>query len=150
MKSSILLLTLIIAILSACNNTENKEKDLKTLEILSQLAPNADFSQKIIVLIIPFDGCVSCFTEATKLIQEVLNDSGIVIMPNIHKRRVNNFSENIGIDRDDIIIDTLRLTIINKLIDINPKIFIVNKHKIVYSNIVELQSINEIRTTVFR
>ncbi len=150
MKSKTILINLIIVTLFACNNSENKKVELRNIETLTQIVTNNDFSQKVIVLIIPFDGCSSCFTESTKLIPEVLSYSGIVIIPNRHKKRIYNFINEIGADKNDIVIDTLQLSITNRIIDGNPKIFLIDHKKVLYSKTVDINSIEEIRSTIFR
>jgi len=148
MKSIIKYIVFLLFIVNvpACNNSKKEEIILNTL---SRLSPHSDFNKRTIVLIIPFDGCASCFEEATNLVPDVLNYSGIVIVTNLLKKRIYNYLDDIGVKKDSVIIDTLQLSITNKLIDINPKIFVIENRSVIYSKIVSVQSIDEISKYIF-
>jgi len=66
MKEIIFLL--VSCFIFSCNNIESRNENRKTIEVIRQLLPDSDFSKQCIVLIIPFDGCSSCFDEAVHLI----------------------------------------------------------------------------------
>ena len=146
MKNSIIFFTL--AILFSCVQKTDSGQDAVTLEVFKQLAPDADFSQKRLALIIPFDGCLSCFDAALTLIPEVSGKQGLVIMPNLHKRIVINTLEDLGIGREAVIIDTLQLSIKSGLVDGNPKLFLIENNKIVFSETVEYPTLKKIEKIV--
>ena len=143
MKNKIILF--ISALLFSCSDQINNSQDTVTLKVLEQLAQDTDFSKNQLVLIIPFDGCISCFEKAVALIPEVSEKQGLIIMPNLHKRMVTNTLKDLGIDRDIVIIDTLQLTIKRNLVEGNPKLFLIENNKIMFSESVEYWSIEKIK-----
>lgn len=144
MKKIIFLL--VSCLLLSCNNIESKNDSRKTIEVIRQLSPDADFSKQCIVLIIPFDGCSSCFDEAVHLIPEISEKQNIVIMPSRHKRRVYNFLNDFGLEIDKVVTDTMMLTVVNNLIEINPELFIIENNVVKYKKIVEHANMKEIRS----
>lgn len=151
MKFKVVFFIIIYAISFACNNNSKSDSDRIVINTLSELTPGTDFSKKVIVLVIPFDGCNSCFNEATNLIPDVLNYSGIVILSNLLKKRIYNYLDNndIGLNNKNIIIDTLQISITNKLIDFNPRIMLINKNTVIYSQVVSVKTIEDINKHLF-
>ena len=148
MKNSIIILLLIFLI--SCSNSENKAMEMTTLSVLKQLSPDTDFSKNLFVLIIPFDGCSSCFNDAISLIPELEKKQNLIIMPNINKKVITNTLENFNIERSSILMDTLQLTLIEKLVQSDPKIFFINRHKISYSSTVNYSTLQEITEIINR
>lgn len=145
-------------LLFLCVSCINKDKPNKVvsneenfINTFQKLSPTTDFSTQKIVLIIPFDGCSSCFEKAISLISEVKKNEGLIIMPCLQKRRVYNFIEENAIDLNSVIIvDTLQLTVKNGLIDINPKIYVVESDRILFSKLVEELDINSFQSKFFK
>ena len=148
MKNNIIVF--VLALLFSCTKTHkiNHAQESVTMEVLKQLAPDIDFSQKQLTLIVPYDGCITCFKEAAALIPEVLQKQGLVIMPNSHKRFVTNTLEDLGIARDLVIIDTLQLSIKRNLVEGNPKIFLTENNKVVFSETVEYPTLERIEKVI--
>jgi spore cortex formation protein SpoVR/YcgB (stage V sporulation) len=144
MKEIIFLL--VSCLLFSCNNTESRNENRKTIEVIRQLSPDADFSKQCIVLIIPFDGCSSCFDAAVHLIPEVTDKQNIIIMPSRHKRRVYNFLNDFGLEAEEVVTDTMLITVGNNLANINPVLFIIENDVIKYKKIVEHANMKEIRS----
>jgi hypothetical protein len=142
MKSRVtLLITLLL--FSCCIGSDSKE-----ILIFKELIPEKDFSRESVILIIPFDGCSSCLNEATKLIPCVVENSGIVIIPYRHKKRIKFFIKENRLENDGIIIDSLQKTIINKIVNYKPIIFFINHNKIESSELVEYTKIQEIKKKI--
>ena len=148
MKNNILVILLTL-LLTSCNSVQNKNEDINIIETIKQLDPNIDFSQKLIVLIIPFDGCSSCFHEALSLIPDVIEKQNIIIIPNRYKKRILSFLNDAGIDVSAVIIDTMQLTVLNHLVDINPQFYVIEKQKVIFSETVEITTIDSIRNVVY-
>lgn len=148
MKNSIIMSVLFLLI--SCSNSENKVMEITSLRVLKQLSPDTDFSKNLFVLIIPFDGCSSCFNDAISLIPELEKKPNLIIMPNINKKVITNTLENLDIERSTILMDTLQLTLIEKLVQSDPKIFFINRHKISFSSIVDNTTIQEIKEIIKR
>jgi len=144
MKEIIFLL--VSCFIFSCNNIESRNENRKTIEVIRQLLPDSDFSKQCIVLIIPFDGCSSCFDEAVHLIPEISEKQNLVIMPSRHKRRVYNFLNDFGLDTDEVVIDTMQVTVENNLVNINPVIFIIENHAVKYKKVIEYTNMEEIRS----
>ncbi|TKG91989.1 hypothetical protein EYV94_20470 [Puteibacter caeruleilacunae] len=142
MKNSFIFL--IIVLLISCNSKISEEQNAATIKVLKQLAPSTDFSQRRYILVIPFGGCLSCFHEAIQLIPLVKQKQGIVIMPNIHKRVVTNTLEDMNIDREKVIIDTLQLTTKNNIVSTDPMLFIIDHNKVIRSEDVEFSTCQKI------
>jgi len=136
---------LFLVLFISCLNSENSVQEITILRVLKQLSPNTDFSKNLFVLIIPFDGCSSCFNDAISLISELNNKPKLIVMPNINKRVITNTLEDFGIDQNTILMDTLQLTLIEKLVESNPKIFFVKNQKILFSTTVDNFSIENIK-----
>ncbi len=148
MKNNIVVFVFVL--LFSCTNANriNNAQESITLKVLKQLAPDTDFSQKQFALIIPFDGCITCFEEAVALIPEVSQKQGLIIMTNSHKRVVINTLEDLGIHRDLVIIDTLQLSIKRNLVEGNPKIFLIENNKVVFSETVEYPTLKKIEKVI--
>lgn len=149
MKYSVLILLLVI--LFSCHNTKKEDEkvsDTGVIEILKILAPEKDFSAKLFVLIVPFDGCSSCFEAALSLISEVSNKSHLIIIPDLYKRRVENFINDFGLTENFVAIDTLRLTIKNNLVESNPLIIVIENNKVIFSEAVEIGNMARIEKKI--
>lgn len=143
MKSRLLLIVSLI--LFSCSNNS----DIETVNVVKQLVPGKNLSHKTIVLIIPFDGCSTCFHEAVDMIPDVIGNSGIVIIPDRHKKRVISFIKENGFENKGIVIDTLQKTVINRLVDINPSIFVIENNEVRFSSVVEYPQLGDIYAHVF-
>ncbi len=141
-----ILFLLVSCFILSCNNTETRNEHRKIIETIKELSPNTNFSKQCIVLIIPFDGCSSCFDEAVHLIPEVSDKQNVIIMPNRHKRRIYNFLNDFDLDTDEVVIDTMQITVENNLVNINPVIFIMENEEIKYRKIIEHSNMEEIRS----
>lgn len=146
MKNSFILL--IVVVVFSCNTSEKEGQEKTTLEVLKQLSPATDFSGSLFILIIPFDGCTSCFDYAVSLIPSLDKETNLIIMPNIHKRVIINSMEDLGIDQNTIIMDTLQLTLKKKLVESNPRILLIDDNKITFSEIVDVTNIESIREII--
>ena len=147
MKNKIIILLLILLSVS-CSSEKKKEAvgDKNTLSVLGVLAPDIDLSQINAVLVLPMGGCSSCFEEALTLVPRIQTGANLIIAPNLNKRVVINMLDEEGIDKRSVIIDTLQLTIKRKVVDVNPKIFIINNNHIVFSKTVEFPAMEEIES----
>jgi hypothetical protein len=148
MKSSLTIL--LLAITFSCTISEKKGQESTTLNVLKQLSPETDFSGSLFVLIIPFDGCSSCFDDAISLIPKVNKKPNLIIMPNINKRVVYNTLADLGIDQSTILLDTLQLSVREKLVETNPRIYLVNNNEISFSETVDYSTIDKIRKMIER
>lgn len=136
----------LVMLLFSCNIAS----DTKKLQVIKELVPNKDFSNETIVLIIPFDGCSTCFFEATKLIPRVVENSGIVIIPNRHKKRIDFFLKENKLEDKGIVIDSLQKTTINKIVNINPVIYVIKENRVYFSSIIEYSNVNDIIKQVLK
>lgn len=137
---------LLICFILSCNNVGIRNENRKIIETIKELSPNASFSNKCIVLIIPFDGCSSCFDEAVHLISEVSDKQNIIIMPSRHKRRVYNFLNDFDLDTKEVVVDSMLVTIGNNLVNINPVLFIIENNAVKYKKVIEYSNMKEIRS----
>ena len=144
MKNNLIFSIFLFLLIGCSNNPE-----LKKLTILKQLLSGYELPQRTVVLIIPFDGCSSCFEAAVSLIPQVTDKKGVTIIPDRHAKRVTNFINENGFSEERILIDSLQLTILDNLIETNPKIFILYKNSIEYENNVNIEELDNISKNVF-
>jgi|GEM_PF-6315104 len=144
-KSKIFLIVLLT--LYSCNGSNNnKMQRSKTFEVIKHFNPDANLSEKFVVLVIPLDGCKSCIDESITLIPKVIKTPGLVIIPDRHKRRIENYINEVGIQKDLIVFDTIQLSFTNNIVDINPRIILIENEEIIYSNEIGYATIEEIQT----
>ena len=67
-------------------------------------------------------------------------------MPSRHKRRVYNFLNDFGLEIDKVVTDTMMLTVVNNLVEINPELFIIENNVVKYKKIVEHANMKEIQS----
>ena len=147
MKSKLIIL--LLSITFSCTMSEKKDQKDTALNVLKQLSPKKDFSDSFFVLIIPFDGCSSCFDYAISLIQE-LNKQDLIIMPNINSRIIYNTLDDLGIDRSKVLVDTLQLSVRENLVETNPMIYQIINNNISFSETIDYSTIEHIREIIDR
>ena len=140
------LFILVFALLFSACNQNVKEKDLidSVKTVICKLYPERVLEKELLVLIIPFDGCSTCFEEAIFLIPLIEERHGLIIFPEIHSRRVYNYLEEIGINKESVLVDTMRLSMINGLIDYNPMLYMIRNDSLIYSELVDVSTIDTI------
>lgn len=124
-------------------------RDIPEFELIRKLISNVETKDSCIVLIIPFDGCSSCFEEAVAIIPEITDKGGVVIISERQVKRVKSFIERYEFNPQRIVVDSTQSVLINGIIETKPKIFKLDRKRIQKSFIVEYSQINEINEYIF-
>lgn len=133
-----------------CNHENRKIENSSmsnSIQTFKKLSPDTDFSVQKVILIIPFDGCSSCFEKAISLIPKVNSNGGLTIMPCLQKRRIYNLMEDRKLN--NIVSDTLQLTVKNNLVTTNPMIYVTNANKIIFSELVDQLDVGAFQSKYF-